>query len=93
MTSPARLGPVSTPAGLEGQTWPTTSVMRSIVSCSSPLARLRIGVPSTIAGTALDSTSRKPCDGTPITTTLAPSSASAIDEVARSDSGSKASPR
>ena len=50
-------------------------------------------MPPTMAPAASDSTARKPCDGTPITTTLAPSTASVIDDVATSDSGRRASAR
>ena len=87
MTSLARLGPVSTPALWPGATSATTSVMRFSDPCSTPLVRLTRAAPGARKPLASSSTARKPWDGTAMTTTSAPSSASSSDAVPRSFSG------
>ncbi len=67
----ARFGPASTPAGWLGSTSSITSVIRWWVPCSSPFVRLTIGTHGRTYGAACSSTSRKPCDGTAITSTSA----------------------
>src|SRR5437588_269872 len=71
MTSLARLGPVSTPAGWPGTTSATTSVIRLSVPCSTPLVRLTTGTSRTRGGAASAWISRTPGDGNPVPTASA----------------------
>ena len=64
-------GPVSTPTGWPGSTSLMTSVMRRWVPCSRPLVRLTTGTHGRSAARPRRASARKPCDGTPITTTSA----------------------
>ena len=93
MTSLARFGPVRTPRARPGATSATTSVIRFSVPCSTPLVRLITGVPDGRWGAASARTSRKPCEGTPMTTAVASTSASSSEAVAVSDSVSSKSGR
>ena len=87
MISRARLGPVSTPTGWPGSTSLMICVMRMRVSSSSPLVRLITGTQARMCFFTSSSTSRKFCEGMPMTITSAPCTASPISVVATSFSG------
>jgi len=88
MISLARLGPDSAPATRPGSTSRMTSVIRYSVPASNPLVRLTTGIQWGTWGAACSSTARKPCDGTPTTSTSAFDTASSRSLVARRLSGS-----
>ncbi len=87
-TSLARFGPVRAATGWPGSTSAVTSLIRFSVDGSSPLARLTTGTHGRTYSAAAVSTSRKPWEGTAITTTSAGATASSKDPVARSAGGS-----
>ena len=62
-------------------------VMRSLVSCSRPLARLSTGTHGRTHGASSVRVARKPCDGTPMTTTSAERTACSRSAVASRAAG------
>ncbi len=85
ITSLARFGPVSTPMGRPATTSSATSVMRIIVSRSSPLVRLTTGTHGRRWAEASSSVERNAEDGTPTTRTSAAATAEARSDVASRD--------
>ena len=77
------LGPARMPAGWPGSTSSTTWLMRRFVPCSRPFTSDTTGTHGRSSLASSSRTPRKPCDGTPMTTTSAQFAASLKSVVAR----------
>src|SRR5215475_16184942 len=85
------LGPARIPAGCPGSTSSTIWLIRSLVPCSRPFTRDTTGTHGRSSLASSVSTPRKPCDGTPITTTSAQLAASEKSVVASNVSANSTS--